>query len=57
MHWLVPFIVVEIQPSKAVRLAQLDGMLWPEWVNGARVKPYMSQNGVKDYFSSPKEHV
>jgi transposase InsO family protein len=44
MHWLGPFIVAEIRPSGAVRLAQLDGMLQPGWVNGARLKPYMSQN-------------
>jgi transposase InsO family protein len=42
MHWLGPFIVVEIQASRVVRLAQLDGMLWPGWVNGARLKPYLS---------------
>jgi hypothetical protein len=44
MHWLGPFIVVEIRPSGAVRLVQLDGMLWPGWVNGAHLKPYISQN-------------
>jgi hypothetical protein len=44
MHWLGPFIVAEIRPSGAVRLMQLDGMLRPGWVNGARLKPYMSQN-------------
>ena len=44
MHWLGPFIVAEIQRSGAVRLVQLDGMLRPGWVNGARLKPYMSYN-------------
>jgi hypothetical protein len=39
MHWLGPFIVSEIQPFGAVRITQLDGMLWPRWVNGARLKP------------------
>jgi hypothetical protein len=43
MHWLRPFIVAEIRPSEAVRLAQMDGMLWPRWANGAHLKPYMSQ--------------
>jgi len=27
MHWLGPFIIAEIQPSRAVKLAQLDGIL------------------------------
>jgi hypothetical protein len=44
MHWLGPFIVAEIQHSGAVRLAQLDGMMRPGWVNDAHLKPYMSQN-------------
>jgi hypothetical protein len=44
MHWLGPFIVAEIRPYGVVRLAQLDGMLGPIWVNGTRLKPYMSQN-------------
>jgi hypothetical protein len=44
MHWLGPFIVVEIRPSGAFIIAQIDGMLQPGWVNGARLKPYMSQN-------------
>jgi hypothetical protein len=44
MHWLGPFIVVEIQPFGAVRLVQLDGMLRPGWVNGAHLKPYLYQN-------------
>jgi hypothetical protein len=44
MHWLGPFIVAEIRPSGAVRLAQLDGMLQPGWVNVAHLKPYISQN-------------
>jgi hypothetical protein len=43
MHWLGPFIVLEIRPSGAVILVQPDGMLWPGWVNGALLKPYMSQ--------------
>jgi hypothetical protein len=42
MHWLGPFIVAEIQPSGAVRLTQLDGILRPGWVNGAHLKPYIS---------------
>ena len=43
MHWLGPFIVAKIRPSGAVRHMQLDGMLQPRWVNGAHLKPYMSQ--------------
>jgi hypothetical protein len=42
MHWLGPFIVVEIQQSGAVMLVQIDGILWPGWVNGAHLKPYIS---------------
>ena len=44
MHWLGPFIVAKIRPSRVVKLAQLDGMLWSGWVNGAFLKTYMSQN-------------
>jgi hypothetical protein len=40
MHWLGPFMVAEIRDSGAVRLAQLDGVIRPGWVNGARLKPY-----------------
>jgi hypothetical protein len=42
MHWLGPFIVVEIRESGAVKLAQLDGVLRPGWVNGTCLKPYLS---------------
>jgi len=38
MHWLRPFIVVEIKESGAVKLAQLDEILLPGWVNGAHLK-------------------
>jgi hypothetical protein len=41
MHWLGPFIVVEIWDSRAIRLAQLDGILHPGWVNNACLKPYI----------------
>jgi hypothetical protein len=44
MHWLGPFIVAEIRPSRAVRLEQLDGILRLGWVDGTRLKPYMSRN-------------
>jgi hypothetical protein len=44
MHWLGPFIVAEIRPLGAVRLVQLVGVLRPGWVNGARLKPYLSRN-------------
>jgi hypothetical protein len=40
MHWLGPFIVVEIQDFGAVKLAQIDGILHLGWVNGARLNPY-----------------
>jgi hypothetical protein len=39
MHWLGPFIVVEIQPSGAVKIMQLDGFLQLGWVNDAHLKP------------------
>jgi hypothetical protein len=42
MHWLGPFIVAEIRPSGVVRLTQLDGVLRLGWVNGTRLKPYLS---------------
>jgi transposase InsO family protein len=44
MHWLGPFIVVEIRLFGAVRLAELDGMRRPRWVNDTRLKPYLSPN-------------
>jgi hypothetical protein len=44
MHWLGPFIVAEIRHSGAVKLAQLDGILRPGWVNGAHLKPYISHD-------------
>jgi hypothetical protein len=39
MHWLGPFMFMEIRTSGAVRLTQMDGLLRPGWVNGARLKP------------------
>jgi hypothetical protein len=42
MHWLGPFIVAEIRHSGEVKLAQLDGILWLGWVNGTRLKSYIS---------------
>jgi hypothetical protein len=44
MHWLGPFIVAEIHEYGAVRLAQLNGILYPSWVNGACLKPYIFLN-------------
>jgi hypothetical protein len=44
MHWLGPFIVAKIQHSGAVKLAQLDGILRPRWVNGTHLKPYISHD-------------
>lgn len=41
-HWLGPFIVAEIRESGVVRLTQLDSIILPGWVNGARLKPYVS---------------
>jgi hypothetical protein len=38
-HWLGPIIFVEIQESGVVKMVQLDGILHPGWVNGARLKP------------------
>jgi hypothetical protein len=35
MHWLGSFIVVEVRESGAVRLVQLNGILYLGWVNGA----------------------
>lgn len=46
MHWLGPFMVAEIKDFWAVRLAKLDGIMLPGWVNGARLKP----------FHNPKSH-
>jgi hypothetical protein len=42
MNWLGPFIVLEIRHLGEVKHVQMDGMLWPGWVNGALLKPYMS---------------
>jgi hypothetical protein len=41
MHWLGPFIVAEMRQCGAIRLAELDGILRPKWVNGACLKPYI----------------
>jgi hypothetical protein len=41
MHWLGLFIVAEICEYGAVRLAQLNGILYLGWVNGACLKPYI----------------
>jgi len=38
MHWLGPFIIVEIKASGIVRLVQLDGLLLQGWVNDAHLK-------------------
>lgn len=40
MHWLGPFMVVDIQDLGDVKIAQLDGTLQEEWVNGAFLKPF-----------------
>jgi len=40
MHWLGPFLVVDIKASGATQLAQLDGGLRSGWVNHACMKPY-----------------
>lgn len=40
MHWLGPFIVMEIKYSGVVRLAQLEGVLIHGWVNGTWLKPF-----------------
>ena len=42
MHWLGPFIVVEIYESGVVRLAKLDRFIRLGWVNGACLNPYIS---------------
>lgn len=47
MHWLGSFIVVEIKESGAMKLAQLDGIFLPGWVNGGRLEP----------FHQPKVHI
>jgi hypothetical protein len=44
MHWLGLFIVVEIRESGVVRLTQLNGILYPSWVNGAHLNPYTSSH-------------
>jgi hypothetical protein len=42
MHWLGPFIVVEIQDSGVVKLAKINVILHPGWVNDACLKSYLS---------------
>jgi hypothetical protein len=42
MHWLEPLIVEEIRDSGAIRITQIDGILCQEWVNGTRMKSYIS---------------
>jgi hypothetical protein len=44
MHWLGPFLVVEICDIGAVKLLKIDGILQPRWVNGARLNPYLSSS-------------
>ncbi len=40
MHWLGPFIVADIKDFGAVKLAQLDELMLPGWVNGTCLKPF-----------------
>lgn len=40
MHWHGLFYVAKVRNSGTVKLAQLDGILLPSWVNSARLKPY-----------------
>jgi hypothetical protein len=42
MHWLGPFLIVEIYESGSIKLEKLDGILRPGWMNGTRLKPYLS---------------
>lgn len=44
MHWLGYFIIVEVKESRVIKLAQLDGVLLPGWVNGAWLKPFQGLN-------------
>jgi hypothetical protein len=41
MHWLGPFIVEEIYEFRNVKFTQLDGIFFPGWVNGRRLKPFI----------------
>jgi len=41
MHYLGPFIIVEIHEFKVFRLTQLNGIIYPIWVSDARLKPYI----------------
>lgn len=41
IHWLEPFIVVEVKESRVFEFTQLDGVLLSGCVNGARsLKPF-----------------
>jgi hypothetical protein len=42
MHWLGPFIFVEIEEYIVFKLVQLNGILCIGWVNSARMKPSIS---------------
>jgi hypothetical protein len=41
MHWLGPFIVVEIHDLGAIKLEKLNEIIQSGWVNGARPKTYL----------------
>jgi len=40
IHCLGPFYITEIRDSGAIKLAHLNGIIFPCWVNGAHMKPY-----------------
>lgn len=40
MHWLGYFFIMEKRESRAINLTQLDGALFPSWVNDGCLKPY-----------------
>ena len=39
-HWLGPYQIQQVTEGGAVQLSQLNGELFPTWINGSRLKPY-----------------
>ena len=39
-HWLGPYQIQQVTEGGAVQLSQLNGELFPTWINGSRLKSY-----------------
>ena len=39
-HWLGPYQIQQVTEGGVVQLSQLNGELFPTWINGSGLKPY-----------------